>query len=207
VTATRVTVIDTSTDGSPWESTWALPVLARFLAAHRVAAADPFAPDADPSRASDIRVGHGTGDQLALGNWTEVRTIDVPEPPKPGRRSKHRPADRLAAILSGRDAVLACEELTLRARADFDHGRDHEAALQLEAALLAAIAELAGWVTLGDLAARVNELTDYTPAVSSAASAARAGTLSSADLEAISAALTRLEAALRARALYAAHNP
>ena len=49
--------------------------------------------------------------------------------------------------MCGRDAVLACEELTLRARGDLDRGRDREAALQLEAALSAALAELAG---LGD---------------------------------------------------------
>ena len=60
--------------------------------------------------------------------------------------------------MCGRDAVLACEELTLRARGDLDCGRDREAALQLEAALSAAVAELAGWVTHGDLAARLEEL-------------------------------------------------
>ena len=55
---------------------------------------------------------------------------------KQPRRSKHRPAERLAALMSARDAVLACEELTLRARGDLDCGRHREAALQLEAALL-----------------------------------------------------------------------
>jgi hypothetical protein len=201
-----VTVIDTSTDDSPWESDWALPVLARFLSAHRVAAADPYAPDADPSKALEIRMGHGSGDQLAVGEWTEMRTVDPPDPPKASRRSKHRPADRLAAVLSGRDAVLACEELTLRARGDLDRGRDREAALQLEAALLAALAELAGWVSVGDLAARLDELSTYRPTVGDAASAARAGTLAPSDLEVVSAALARLEAALRARALYAAEG-
>ena len=84
-----------------------------------------------------------------------MRELPVPERPEPRRRSKHRPADRLAALLSGRDAVLACEELTLRARADLDRGREREAALQLEAALGAALAELAGWVSHGDLDVRL----------------------------------------------------
>ena len=63
--------------------------------------------------------------------------------------------------MSGRDAILACEELTLRARGDLRQKRDREAALQLEAALSAAIAELAGWVTHGDLAARLEELRSH----------------------------------------------
>jgi hypothetical protein len=186
------------------DSAWALPLLSQFLAAHRVSAADPYAPDADPSRAVEIRVGYGSGDQVAVGEWTEIRSLEPPEPAKVSKRSKHRPADRLAAVLSGRDAVLACEELTLRARADLDRGRDREAALQLEAALSAALAELAGWVSIGDLASRLDELHEYSERVASAASAARSGTLDAAGVEVVSAALARLEAALRARALYAA---
>ena len=105
-----------------------------------------------------MRAGTGTGARLAEGEWDDARELPAPEPPKPPRRSKHRPAERLAALMSGRDAILACEELTLRARGDLRLGRDREAALQLEAALSAAVAELAGWVTHGDLAERLEEL-------------------------------------------------
>jgi hypothetical protein len=178
--------------------------VARLVAAYRVAAADAFAGDVDPARAVALRVGYGTGDQVAVGEWTAARELSLPEPPEPKRRSKHRPAERLAALMAGRDAVLACEELTLRARADLDRGRDREAALQLEAALAAALAELAGWVSFGDVSARVAELADYRDAVSSAAAAAREGRLDAAAVESVSAALARLEAALRARAIYAA---
>ncbi len=213
VTRTRVTVIDAA--AMPDDATAAdwlrkatptdeLAVFAQFMAFHRVAAADPYAPDADPSRAEEIRIGYGSGEQLAAGEWADARTVPLPELPTLKRRSKHRPADRLAALLSGRDAVLACEELTLRARADLDRGRNREAALQLETSLSAALAELAGWVTLGDLAARLEELAEHALRVSEAAAAARAGTLEGADLEVVSAALERLEAALRARAIYAA---
>ena len=54
-----------------------------------------------------------------------------------------RPQARLAAVLNGRERPLACEELTLRARLDLDHGREREAALQVLVALDAALAELA----------------------------------------------------------------
>ena len=203
VSVTRVTVIDASSGAAATD--WAEraeATLAQFLSAHRVAAADPDAPD--PNRALVVRAGTGTGARLTEGDWDDARELPAPEPPKPPRRSKHRPAERLAALMSGRDAILACEELTLRARGDLRLGRNREAALQLEAALSAAVSELAGWVTHGDLAARLDELHSLVPAVGEAAAAAREGRLEPAQVEAVSSALSRLEAALRARALYAA---
>ena len=102
---------------------------------------------------------------------------------------------------------MACEELTLRARADLDLGRSREAALQLEAALGAAIAELAGWVSHGDLEARLGELRGYAESVAAAALAAREGRLEPADVESVSASRWRVwKLPLRARALYAAES-
>lgn len=201
VPVTRVTVIDAAGEAASWDER-AEAALAHFLAAHRVASADPNAPD--PGRALAIRAGIGSGAQLAEGEWDEARELPPPEPPKRPRRSRHRPADRLAALMAGRDAILACEELTLRARGDLDLGRNREASLQLEAALGAALSELSGWVTHGDLAERLEELHGHADAVAAAAFAAREGRLEGAHVEAVSAALARLEAALRARALYAA---
>jgi hypothetical protein len=178
--------------------------LERLLASHRVASADAAVADADPTRALRLRIGYGTGEQVADGTWTEARELSPPEPPSRSRRDRHRPAERLAALLAARDATLACEELTLRARADLDRGRAREAALQLEAALTAALAELAGWLAHGDLAARLDELAGYREAVGAAASAAREGRLDAAAVEDVGTALARLEAALRARAIYAA---
>ena len=60
-----------------------LAVFARFMAFHRVAAADPFAPDADPARAVEIRIGYGSGEQLAAGEWTDAKTVALPELPRP----------------------------------------------------------------------------------------------------------------------------
>jgi len=203
VPVTRVTVIDAASDedAEAWRRR-ADSCLARFLSAHRVASADPSAPD--PGRALVVRTGVGTGAELAEGDWTEAQVLSEPEPPRARRRSKHRPAERLAALLSARDVALACEELTLRARGDLDCGRHPEAALQLEAALSAAVAELAGWVTTGDVAERLEELRGHVEPVRAAALAAREGRLEPAGVEVVSSALARLEAALRARALYAA---
>jgi uncharacterized protein (DUF2237 family) len=205
VPVTRVTVIDASPGSDPDDEGWhrrASACLARFLSAHRVTSADPGAPD--PGRALTLRVGTGTGSALAAGDWTEARELPLDEPVRVRRRSKHRPAERLAALMSARDVALACEELTLRARGDLESGRHPEASLQLEAALSAAVAELAGWVTHGDLSERLQELRGYAEPVAAAALAAREGRLEAPGVEVVTAALERLEAAIRARALYAA---
>ncbi|HET6550408.1 MAG TPA: hypothetical protein VFG79_18230 [Solirubrobacter sp.] len=211
VWVTRISAIDASPvgdDASAWLRDAVVPeaseaLLWRFLSAWRVASADPFAADADVGRAMAVRVGYGTGDEVAEGRWTEARELEVP-PVASARRSRHRPVERLAALLAARDAVLACEELTLRARADLSRGRSREAALQLEAALTAALAELAGWVSYGDVAARVAELARLRDGVAAAAAAAREGSLEAAHVDAVRTALERLEAALRARAIFAA---
>ena len=205
IPVTRVTVIDASPGSDPDDEDWrrrAGTCLARFLSAHRVSSADPGAPDAGPALA--MRAGTGTGSELAAGEWTEAHELPLVVPQRASRRSKHRPAERLAALMAARDVALACEELTLRARGDLEAGRHPEAALQLEAALAAAVAELTGWVTHGDLAERLEELRGYVDPVAAAASAAREGRLEPAGVEVVTAALARLEAAIRARALYAA---
>ena len=104
-----------------------------------------------------MRVGYGEGDQVADGRW--VKALELPVADARTRRDAAlRPQERLGALLGGRDAVLACEELALRARQDVDAGRRREAALQLDAALTAALAELEPWSSRGDLAARLAEL-------------------------------------------------
>jgi len=225
VPVTRITVIDASplpddATAAEWlrratgveaerVSTVAAATLARFVSAHRVSAADPAVGDPDPARALCTRIGYGAGEEVAEGAWADARELPPPEAPvAPGRRrrAQHRPAERLAALMSARDAALACEELTLRARGDLDRGRHREASMQLEAALAAALAELAGWRELGDVAERLVELEGYSEAVGAAAAAAREGRLEGAHVESVTAALARLESALRARAIYAAER-
>ena len=175
----------------------ALGVLNRAVAAHRVAAADPLQADADPARALVARVGYGLGEQVAEGDWESAR--ELPRPRE--RRSRALvPQQRLAALLSGRDVALACEELALRARGDLDAGRQREAAMQLHLALEAAVAELESWRGRADMGERIDELAGLRPGVAGAANAAIQGGLEPADVSAVSGALERLEAALRARA-------
>ena len=175
----------------------ALVVLNRAVAGHRVAAADPFVADADPARALVTRVGYGLGDQVADGDWESARVL---APAREGRSRVFVPQQRLAALLSGRDVALACEELALRARRDLDAGRQREAAMQAHVALEAAVAELESWRGRGDMGARIDELAGHREATAAAANAALEGGLDQDAGATVAAALGRIEAALRARA-------
>jgi hypothetical protein len=178
----------------------ALALLNRAVAGYRVAAADPWLPDAEPSKALLCRVGYGTGEQVAEGDWESARELPPPRS-RGGRALALGPHERLAALLSGRDAALACEELALRARADLDHGRGREAALQTSIALEAALAELEVWRETGTMGVRLDELHGHRDAVAAAARTALEGGVPPEALAAVETALSRLEAALRARAV------
>jgi predicted NBD/HSP70 family sugar kinase len=175
----------------------ALAVLNHALHAHRVAAADPYAGFATRAAAQATRIGYGTGEQVADSRWEAA--VELPPSAPPRRARALSPQERLAALLSGRDVALACEELALRARLDLDTGREREAALQLRAALEAALAELAGWRDVGGIAGRLDELRGLAPGVDTAARAALEGGLAPEDAERVRTTLERLEAALRAR--------
>jgi len=180
----------------------ALRVLNRALHAHAVASADPLAAEVRREHALVARLGWGRGDQVADGRWAEA--VEVPyRPPKRRRAEALRPQERLAAMLGGRDRPLAAESLALRARLDLDHGREREAALQLRVALEAGIAELEDDPRAERLAPRLAELREQRGPVGDAASAALGGPLEPTTREAVGHALTRLEAALRARAVAA----
>ena len=176
-----------------------LVVLNRALHSFRIITADPYLQPVGRPQAIVARIGFGAGEEVAEGRWTAAKELTVPE----GRRRRTRilaPQARLAALLGARDAVLACEELALRARLDLDQGRPREAALQLHVALDAALAELAGDPHAAELAGRLDELRGQREPVAGAAQAALSGPLSEADVSAVAFALERVEAALRARA-------
>lgn len=177
----------------------ALLVLNRALHAHRVSVADPFVREVGRDDTLVARIGFGVGEQVAEGRWTEALTLPVPKPRRQKRAAALRPQERVAALLSGRDAALACELLVLRARADLDAGRLREAALQLSLALETALAELAAWTDRGDLAARLEELAGLEDAADAAATAALERGLDAGEAEEVERVLGRLEAALRAR--------
>ena len=112
------------------------------LHAQAIATQDPSLSQVSRAAALALRVGFGSGEELADGRWS--RALEIPPPRERRRRAEAlRPAERVAAVLGGRERPDACETLLLRARADLDAGRGREAALQLRAGLAALLAELA----------------------------------------------------------------
>ena len=209
--ATRATLIGArplEEPGEQWlrhadlqaEADRGIAALNRVLHAQRIAAADPALAPLTRERALAVRVGVGAGEQVADGRWASA--VLVPAPAAGGRGSRVaglRPTERLAAMLANRDVALACEELTLRARADADAGRWRDCAFQLRAAYEAALAELLPWSGQSDIDERLAELAELQPAVAGAAEAAREGGVDEDRIAELSQALARLEAALRAR--------
>jgi hypothetical protein len=182
----------------------AASALNRVLHAHRIAAADTGVHDVAPAQALVIRAGWGEGEQVADGTWLHARELRPGAPPRRGggrrreRSAALRPQERLAALLGGRTKMLVCEELVLRARLDLDNARLAHAAIQLDAAYAAALAEL-GAEQRQDLAIRLDELRALQPQVGEQASAVLEGRTGELDAETLEHALGRLEAALRAR--------
>jgi hypothetical protein len=177
-----------------------LAVLNRALHAHRLASADPHVHGIGRRAALVARLGYGAGEEVSEGLWTDARDlIDA----GPRRRHTKIPAAqaRLAALLTGRHARLASEELALRARLDLDEGREREAALQVLVALDAALAELPGDPAAPALVDRLEELRGLRDGAAAAAQAALAGSLGSSERQATAFALGRIEAALRARSV------
>jgi hypothetical protein len=116
------------------------------LHAQAAAAADPYVAEISPTRAAVVRVGYGSGEEVAVGRFALAHEVDVRSSSRRGRRREEelRPQERVGAVLGGRERIDACETLLLRARADLDGDRLREAALQLRVALEAMLVELAG---------------------------------------------------------------
>ncbi len=128
----------------------AIGVLNGVLHMHRIAAADAYLHEVAPEQALVIRAGWGEGEQVADGVWTHA--VELPWRGPGGVRRKRigdraaalRPLERLAVLLGGRGTALLCEELALRARVDLDQRRLAHAAIELQSAYAAALAELPG---------------------------------------------------------------
>ncbi len=119
--------------------------LNRALHAQAVASGNPYSQAVALERAVTVRIGFGSGEQLADGLFTEARQIDPGLRPGSRRRQRDedlRPQQRIAAVLGGREQLDACETLLLRARADLDADRYREAVLQLRVGLEALLIEL-----------------------------------------------------------------
>jgi hypothetical protein len=192
----------TDSEALHFEVDSAVRELNRVLRAHRAAAADPYARDVSAAQAIAVRVGYGDGAQVADGNYTDA--YEVPRDERRRKRSEFLlPNERLAAVLAGREDILASEELVLRARADVDAGRHREAALQVRVALEALLAELEP----DQLGERRGEIEARRTLVGDAANAALAGDVPRELSEGIAETVALLESALaRARAKHAADS-
>jgi hypothetical protein len=212
VSTTRATVIDVAEPMPDAESARAwlaeageaylgagFATLNRALHAFRLATEDPYLFPVSRRQALVARIGFGVGEQVADGLWSAARELLD----SPGRQRRSRvlaPQARLAAVLGDREALLACEELSLRALLDLDHGRDREAALQVLVALDAALAELGADPVADQIGDRLSELRAQREAIREAAQAALAGPLDDEQRSAVAFTLSRIVAALRARA-------
>jgi hypothetical protein len=211
VTTARATVVDAAPAALAEAERWlaeagradaerALSQVARAVRAHRVASADPTVHEPALGQALVVRAGHGAGEQVAEGRWSAARELPAAPAVRTRRVAGLRPQERVAALLGGRAAALACEELTLRARHDLDAGQLREAAVQLRTALEAALAELSTATgASADLQRRVAELSERRPEVVALADAALHGAVPREAAEMLAPTLGRLEAALRAR--------
>jgi hypothetical protein len=183
-----------------------IAVLNRALHAFRLVTEDPYLHAVARGQAIAARVGFGAGEQVADGLWTDARELLHSQ--RRQRRSRVlAPQARLAAVLGGRESVLACEELALRAQLDLEHGRDRVAALQVLVALDAALAELAADPVADAIGDRLEELRAQRDAVTSAAQAALAGPLEDEQRSSVLFTLSRIVAALRARAALYSRAP
>jgi hypothetical protein len=121
--------------------------LNRALHTQAIAGGDPYPQVMTGGRAVAMRVGFGSGEQLADSLYTAAKQVDPGRRPGSRRRrldEEMRPQQRVASVLGGREQLDACETVLLRARADLDAGRNREAALQLRVGLEALLVELRG---------------------------------------------------------------
>jgi hypothetical protein len=119
-------------------------LLNRALHAQGIATGDAAVVELPPSRAVVVRIGYGTGDEVAEGRFTGAREVDPERGRRRRRRDDLRPIEVVASVLGGRERIDASETMIRRARADLDAGRDREAALQLRVGLEALLIELQG---------------------------------------------------------------
>ena len=175
----------------------ALAVLNRALHSHRVATADPYVTEVSPKRALVVRVGYGSGEEVAEGRYGECIELPHFDRRRP-RRSMEAPEERFAALLGGREEVLPAEELVLRARTDLNAGRMAEAALQARVAIEAL---LAAGVASSESGPAGGSMGDHREAIADAANAALRGELPGDSAAALEEAVAAMELALKRRRL------
>jgi hypothetical protein len=179
-----------------------IAVLNRALHLHAIASGDPHGHELAPERAVAVRVGYGSGEEVAASRFADAREIDVWASGASRRRRREedlRPQERVAAVLGGREKIDACEGLLLRARADLDAGRTREAALQLRVGLEALLAELPGALADTDHEQDIGTLHSRRSEAGEAANVALRGELEAGQATAVRELLELCERILRRR--------
>lgn len=150
-----------------------IALLNRALHAQAAATAEARWGDLDEGRAVAVRLGVGSGDEVAESRFYRAYAIEAGgSSGRQRREEKLYPQARVAAVLAGHERIDACETLLMRARADLDAGRTREAALQLRVGLEALLVELRGALTDPDHEADMAELEARRQVVGEAANAA-----------------------------------
>lgn len=180
-----------------------LRLLNQALFAQRAASGDPYVHEQGSKRALAIRIGYGSGEQVAEGEWLEARELEPGVPARGGRRARRdaelAPQERIAAVLTGREDLDACETMLTRARLDLDTERNREAALQLQVGVEALLVELRGALQDPGHAEDMEALGERRGEVANAANAALRGQLDEPTVESIHELLTIAERVLRRR--------
>lgn len=94
-----------------------IALLNRALHVHATSSADPHGHELRPEQAVAVRVGYGSGEEVATGDFAAACEVDVWATDASRRRRRAeslRPQERTAAVLGGRERLDACETLLAR---------------------------------------------------------------------------------------------
>lgn len=139
-----------------------MAVVNTAIRAHRAAAVDPYVSELSRVDPRAVRIGYGTGSEIAAGRWEAA--IECP----PLRRSRLSRAERLrpslavAGALGRRLPMLEAQELLLRVLLDLDEGRPRGAGVQAPAALGLLLAELGTLPVSEEIRVRLSRLSQRT---------------------------------------------
>jgi hypothetical protein len=170
-----------------------LTILNTAIRAHRAGAHDPYALEVTRRDARRIRIGYGSTEDVQAGRWLEAIELAEPPGPKPSRIERLRPAEAVAAALTGESSVLESEDVLLRALIDLDNGRSRAAAFQVGAAMRLLPKEL------GVTAPELGRLEWHARRAEELEAAAGTSELGDAEISDLEAVIVAVDEALEAR--------
>ncbi len=144
----------------------AMTAFDRALAAAAATTGRPVGEPVGVDLVVTARIGFGEGEQVYSGRFLDAIEIDArggTASPRRERLERIIPLPRIAAILGGRQSLLACEVMIPRIRADLDGGRLAPAALSIHEASRATLVELEFAVEGPDHEADLDRLEELLP--------------------------------------------